>query len=359
MSVTYGNTLGLMKRAAFGSGMGSDKVIPSDQKTNEDEAIYFTNLYAKKDEQVEERKKNAPKMVEVFYDLVTDFYEAGWGQSFHFACRGKNETFRESMFRHEYYMANKLQIKDTDVVLDAGCGIGGPMRNIAQFVHPKKIVGITINDYQVKRGNTLNRQAGLSNICEIQQMNYFNMEYKDNTFDKCFSIEATCHAGNRQDVFKEILRVLKPGALFSSYEWVINKNYDENNKLHVHARQLIEEGNALPQLITDEHVVKDLKAVGFEVLEAYDVAEKSKENGQDVWYRSLEAGCSVENFHHSSIATFFTHGLCWSMETVGLAPKGTVKTHQFLLKAKEGLIIGGRENIFTPMFIIVARKPLK
>ena len=35
-------------------------------------------------------------MVNNFYDLVTDFYEYGWCQSFHFAPRYKGETFLES-----------------------------------------------------------------------------------------------------------------------------------------------------------------------------------------------------------------------------------------------------------------------
>jgi len=201
--------------------------------------------------------------------------------------------------------------------------------------------------------------AGLGDICKIERMNYLEMSFNDNSFDKIFSIEATCHSGNRQDVFKEIYRVLKPGGLFASYEWVLNSNYNDNNSLHRLARQEIELGNALPQLVSDVQVIKDLKAVGFEVIEAYDLAELSKEQGQNSWYQSLEAGCTIETFHHSWVATTATHYLCWGMEKIGLAPKGTVKTHEFLITAKNGLVKGGRENIFTPMFFILVRKPTK
>ncbi len=44
-------------------------------------------------------------MVNTFYDLVTDFYEWGWGQSFHFAPRFKGEGFHESIKRLEYFVA--------------------------------------------------------------------------------------------------------------------------------------------------------------------------------------------------------------------------------------------------------------
>ena len=68
-----------------------------------------------------------------YYDLAASFYEYGWGESFHFAHRYKWETLRESIVRHEHYLASKLNVKKGDKVLDVGCGIGGPLREIAAF----------------------------------------------------------------------------------------------------------------------------------------------------------------------------------------------------------------------------------
>lgn len=36
---------------------------------------------------------------------------------------------------------------------------------------------------------------------------------KDNEFDCAYSIEATCHAPNKVELFKEISRVIKPGGI--------------------------------------------------------------------------------------------------------------------------------------------------
>lgn len=41
-------------------------------------------------------------------DLATLFYEWGWGQSFHFANRLRDESFAQSIKRHEYYLASRL-----------------------------------------------------------------------------------------------------------------------------------------------------------------------------------------------------------------------------------------------------------
>ncbi|CAF1553497.1 unnamed protein product, partial [Rotaria sp. Silwood1] len=65
--------------------------------------------------------------------LVTDFYEYGWEQSFHFANRFRDETLAESIQRHESYLALKMNLKAGDKVLDLGCGIGVSLRCIAQF----------------------------------------------------------------------------------------------------------------------------------------------------------------------------------------------------------------------------------
>jgi hypothetical protein len=43
-----------------------------------------------------------------------------------------------------------------------------------------------------------------------------------------------------EDVYKEISRVLKPGGLFASYEWVSTAKFDANNPEHV---QIIDEIN--------------------------------------------------------------------------------------------------------------------
>lgn len=48
-----------------------------------------------------------------------------------------------------------------------------------------------------------------------------------------YSIEATCHAPDKVGVYSEIFRVLKPGGLYATYEWVVTEDFDETNPEHV------------------------------------------------------------------------------------------------------------------------------
>lgn len=85
-------------------------------------------------------------MTDLYYDLATDFYIYGWGQSFHFAPRLKGEGLKASIARLEHFMALKGNITSDKKVLDMGCGVGGPMRCIAKLTGAD-VTGITINDY--------------------------------------------------------------------------------------------------------------------------------------------------------------------------------------------------------------------
>ena len=232
---------------------------------------------------LENRNLDYTTLVNAYYELATLFYEWGWGQSFHFAGQIKGENFQEAIRRHEYYLAGRLGVSKGEKVLDCGCGIGGPMRNIARYTHAK-ITGVTLNEYQVIRGNELNKAQNLSENAESVQADFMKLEpFKDNTFDGVYAIEATCHAPKREEVYSQIYRVLKPGRTFACYEWCLTPLYDKNNELHRKIKKKIEEGDGLPDMATQEECVKALTSVGFELVEARDMALDNYYGGDPWW----------------------------------------------------------------------------
>jgi len=125
------------------------------------------------------------------------------------------------------------------------------------------------------------------------------------------------------------------------------------------ARQQVEKGNALPQIITNKESITAFKNVGFEILSEVDLNVYATDHGQLPWYGTLEAKCSMENIPQSYIATVVTHNLCKVMEKVGLAPKGTTRAHEILLEGRDGLVAAGQLGVFTPMYLVICRKPSK
>src|SRR5688572_14899787 len=99
------------------------------------------------DATLEERRAGYFKLVDNFYKLVTDFYEYGWSQSFHFAPRRKSESLDGSIERYEQYVSQVLKLGPGMRVLDVGCGVGGPMRSIARF-SGAHVTGVNLSEYQ-------------------------------------------------------------------------------------------------------------------------------------------------------------------------------------------------------------------
>ena len=146
--------------------------------------------------------------------------------------------------------------------------------------------------------------------------------------------------------------------MFASYEWVLNEDtFDAQNKDHLQTKYEVEKGNALPDLITDKECIDNFKQSGFEVLSATDLDQESREQGQIPWHASLKAACSTENIQHTWCGSTFTHCLTWFLEKAGLAPKGTFRAHEILAIARRGLVKAGDTQIFTPMLLVVAKKP--
>ena len=92
---------------------------------------------------------------------MTDLYEYGWGGSFHFCRFAYGEPFRQAIARHEHYLAHVMGIKENMNVLDVGCGVGGPAREIVKFTGAN-VVGLNNNDYQIERATHYATRDGLS-----------------------------------------------------------------------------------------------------------------------------------------------------------------------------------------------------
>ena len=278
--------------------------------------------------------------------MATDFYEMGWGESFHFAHTYINETHEESIARHERRLADYLKVAAGQKVLDAGCGVGGPAREIAQYTQAH-VTGVTLNRYQVERGRSHTKLHNLEHLVTHMQADFTKLPFEDASFDAAYAIEATCHSPELSMVYGEIYRILKPGGIFATYEWIFAKDFDPSNPLHQQINHEIEYGNGLPPLRSIQDVYAAAAKVGFTITYEHDIAEDKDKTLP--WYTKLDMGW----FAHK-----LTHLTCVITEFFGFAPKGTVDIHAMLLRAADGLVRGGQHNTFTPMWLVVMQKPL-
>ena len=304
---------------------------------------------------LENRKSDYKEFNDLYYDLATDFYEYGWGKSFHFAPRVPGESFKASLVRHEHYLAEALELSPGMVVADLGCGVGGSLLEIAHF-SGAKIVGVNSNAYQLERARKLTEEAEMAHLAEFMHCDFLHVDAPDNSFDAVYAIEATCCAPDKLSIYGEIFRLLKPGALFGAYEYCLTERFDPQDPLHLRIKADIELGGGLLE-IDDQQTVNDaLRSVGFEVLETRDLAEQT---GPSIpWHHPLVgSGLSFASFRSSRIGRWVTHNTLRALETLHIAPKGTVQVSRTLNLCAAAMAEAGRLGIFTPMYFIHARKP--
>ncbi|KAJ8614479.1 hypothetical protein CTAYLR_000863 [Chrysophaeum taylorii] len=299
-------------------------------------------------------------LVDSYYDLATEFYEWGWGSCFHFADRRGGESFAQSLARHEYYLASRLDLAPGARVLDCGCGIGGPARNIARFTRAT-ITGITLNQFQVDRANALSKREGVDHLVTVVQGDFMKLPFEDNSFDAVYGIEATCHAPDRIKCYSEIFRVLKPGATFACYEWCLTDAYDPANPDHRKLKKDIEVGDGLPDLVHTSVCTEALEKAGFRVLETRDCAKDGLLDGGEPWYTPLTPSWNPlkwPRFQFNPVMFFLMPKILRSFEFARLVPPGTAKTQVMLQAGGIGCAQGGITGAFTPMWLMVGKKPL-
>jgi len=237
------------------------------------------------------------------------------------------------------------------------------MRNICSFTGCD-ITGLTINKYQVDRGNELvrTRTPEIANKCRSIQGDFMEIPFEDNTFDGAFSIQATCHAPDRLTVYSEVFRVLKPGAIYACDEWCMTDKFDPTNKNHLRIKKEIEEGDGLPGLYSTAASLEAMKNAGFEILHEEDLAEAEfgEERGGKRWNLPLLPSWNpfTQRFQRNWLGFYITTYSLKVLEFCFLAPKGTSETQQMLQKGATGLGAGGDTKIFTPIYLMVGRVPM-
>ncbi|KAH9582212.1 Methyltransferase type 11 [Trypanosoma melophagium] len=320
----------------------------------------FRQRYEGKDASVHGRKEETTTMVNEYYDLVTDFYEYGWGQNFHFAPAYTGETFYESLARHEFFLAYQAQFKPTDTVLDLGCGVGGPARNIVRL-SGCNVMGVNNNEYQISRARRHDTRLGMNSKINYTKTDFCDMCFGDNEYDGAYAIEATCHATDKVKCYSEVFRVIKPGSYFVLYEWCTTDKYDPSNEEHRRIRHCIELGDSLPDLESTHQVIKAMEASGFIVEESFDMVERFETGAlkNKAWYQPLQGNyMSLTGLKSTPLGRWVTNKMCRVLEFCGVAPKGTYKATEILEEAAVNLVRGGELGIFTPSFFVKARKPL-
>ena len=295
--------------------------------------------------------------VNEYYDLCSEFMQFGWSESLHFAPLTREESLEESLARHQRLMIERLELREGMVVVDVGCGVGGPMRRVARE-SGARVVCINNNAQQLEKAKRMNVETGLDDMAEYIKCDFTDMSViEPSSFDAGYAIESTCHAADKGRAFAEIYRVLKPGALFWGQEMCVTDKFDPGDPVHRTIKNELMLGIALKEIATFSEVDRALEAAGFDIIAA---ANMDNRDGQGIpWYRPMESrsGTSRNAFRRTPAGRkAFIAGLRMA-ELIRLFPRGSAAVVQLMERTAAAYVESGKMGIFTPLYCFLVRKP--
>ena len=320
-----------------------------------DDYAQLRSLHASVDD--DWRAREQPGIVSRYYDIVTRFYEFAWGSSFHFSPRRPGESLIAAQRRHEHGVAERLRLGPGMKVADIGCGIGGPLVSIASL-SGASITGININAHQISRGERMLRRKGLERTCQFMLANCADVPLEDEFFDAIYSFEAICHTPDKQSSYAELYRLLKPGGEIAIVDWALTDGFNQADSKHRRILDRIEEANATPNLATGTQLADTASTAGFEILETVDQIV-TEGDVQTPWYMALQGrDISLSSLARIPLGRRITAVVLGGLERARIVPSETGTAAEMLSEAADALVEAGELGLFTPNFLVHARKPL-
>lgn len=302
-------------------------------------------------------------IAESFYNLATDFYEYGWGDSFHFGTRAKWEPHTRCILNSQNFVASKLRVTDMDRVLDMGCGIGGPLRGVVRATGAN-VTGLTINQHQVDRAREITSQLSpwMQARCNFVRQDYLDVKgMEENAYDAAFYMESSLHCENRTDTFAEAFKLLKPGGRLVAMEYVTLPGWDGEDASHQELMRQHLHGNGAAKTPSIEEDLAMVRAAGFEIVEHFDfMAMGEALHGADAWpwwadlqFNTRFSLLPAHPWVRGPLAKILT-----TLASVGLVPQDVAKAAHLMNVGGDGLSGLGKVGALTPQYYVGAVKPL-
>ena len=108
-------------------------------------------------------------------------------------------------------MADQLPVSQTDHVLDVGSGLGGPARYFARRFGCR-VSGVDLTAEFCAVARHLTSLLGLAERVTFEEGDALAMPFDDAAFDGAYSMNVSMNIADKRTLYREIHRVLKPGA---------------------------------------------------------------------------------------------------------------------------------------------------
>ena len=162
-------------------------------------------------------------------------------------------------------------------VLDIGCGSGGVTLFLAREYPLSVITGFDVEQPVVDAANRRAAREGLEGRVRFLRGDPGPLPFADSSFDIVFSKDALIHVGDKEALFAEIFRLLKPGGLFCASDWLTSHDGEPSPDMKAY---LAAEGLSFG-MASAERYERAMRSAGFTDIRTVN---------RNPWYREVARG---------------------------------------------------------------------
>lgn len=261
-----GHPLSAKAYLAFGhEWLDSSALIRREQQTTQ--ACNQSSLL--KNEETQADTSAYLEQVRRYYDRMNPLILKHVGNTYQTSLL-KTDSTADPYCATNLYCAAQAGIQPGHRVLDAGCGAGGPSIDIARNIEGVAMDAITLSPAQAQTAKELVQQAGLADRIQVHIGDFHHLPFADEVFDVVLFLESAVYSYDRQQLFAEAYRVLRPGG--SLY---IKEPFSKELPLSDQQRQEIQAANRVYvcKIARLSESIQTISGVGFQNIRSRDLSE--------------------------------------------------------------------------------------
>lgn len=162
-------------------------------------------------------------------------------------------------------------------ILDAGSGLGGPARTLAAEFGCR-VTGLDLTEEFCSAATMLTARVGLDDLVDFRHGNALDMPFEDSSFDAVWTQFAGMNIADKERLYAEFRRVLRPGGTLALHEIMAGETPDPYFPV------LWADEPSISFLRDPADVRGLLESLGFQNVAWNDLTQQSSE-----WFRAMQA----------------------------------------------------------------------
>ncbi len=209
-----------------------------------------------------------------YYDYCDIDYKITWRDKeslgMHFGFWDKStKSHKESLLNQNKKLAELAKINSEDIILDAGCGVGGTSIWLAKNFNAK-VHSISLSKKQINLAKEYSIKSNMQHLTNFSVQDYNKTSFSSEMFTVLWAQESVPNALDKKAFLKESYRLLKKRGRLVIADYFLSKKKQNPTESGILDKWM--KGWAMSNLMLPQDFIKIAKEVGFKKIKHYNTS---------------------------------------------------------------------------------------